>query len=225
MGDSGCLGLLARGQLLQECRTGTFPAAWQMGRQQKERSPLEHDDGSNILHETELLKAENEKETSWVRLRFLLLLLPLWEDTLYLLCPACMLSHLCVYISSPVKARCEGGLCLLQEFDQEEARSAMVFGRWHQPSPHLTLPCCTSSALETRRGIPLCVHTFVLLEQCWWGIVSVCSTTHDQVESSSFPCLVAGQFLHQPVILLLQEVLPPTTDPVVLLKFTSPHLA
>lgn len=90
MGDSGCLGWLGRGQLPQECKggqgflapaeveqAGAIAGSWQggvAGRQQKEGSlgKPRHADGSNVFQEMRERKAANEKETSWVRLQFLL---------------------------------------------------------------------------------------------------------------------------------------------------------
>lgn len=90
MGDSGCLGWLGRGHLLQECKggqgflapaeveqAGAIAGSWQggvAGRQQKEGSlgKPRHADGSNVFQEMRERKAANEKETSWVRLQFLL---------------------------------------------------------------------------------------------------------------------------------------------------------
>lgn len=48
---------------------------------------------------------------------------------------------------------------------RKRAHSAMVLGQWDQLSPHLTLPICTSSVLETRKGhactcVCVCIHIY-----------------------------------------------------------------
>lgn len=83
------------------------------GRQQKEGSlrELGHADESNVLQEWGERKAAKEKETSWVRLCDFCSVSS-WEGALHVLCPVCVLSHLCVDTGCPGKAGREGGLHL-----------------------------------------------------------------------------------------------------------------
>lgn len=96
-----------------------------------------------------------------------------------------------VFVSSQIPRQCQiptaqgsgtkGGVPWFQEFNHERAHLTMASG--HQLSPHLSLTCCTSSAV--------CACAYLLLGWCW-VVRTKTQVTHTLPGGEQQPFLVCG---------------------------------